>query len=300
MSTSTTKPLSDNMPAIPQFSYAQAAKSKPQKQPASSGAIGTAVSTETGPKRTVSSDRATVAGAQEKGSAKRTASEGRMPENTDRIEKAEAESSSTTEAKGGFESDVTINSNPEEESKPTLAPTSPEFGSASASTLPKEEDLFSSVNGSSDSNWDKQSQSSQNGNKATDQLEPGDHREMSKGHKWDEDIAMSPSLKEAPPPSKNIWQQRREAQEAKKAKFPPGSQTTAGKSASEQETSSAPIKATDATIDVKKSETKKKTKHPPDEKAQNEGAKATNKDRKAKTNTEGEIMLHPSVLIFVN
>lgn len=288
MSTTTFKPVPDTVPAVPQFSYAQAAKSKPQNQTPSSS-HSTEDKAESGPKRTVSSDRATVAGAQDKNSSKRTASEGRIPENTNRFEKTGAQSPMATDTRGSFGEDVLVDQKPSEMQKPTAASTSLEPGTASTSTLPRDDDLSSSVNGSSDANRDKLSQISQNGVKTSDKTETGDQRELNTDHKWNEDVPTSPTLKEAPPPTMNYWQQRREAHEAKRAKQPPTHQTTAGKSVGEQEAHLSPTKTVDAGIDIKKQEPKKKSRHAPEEKTQNEVVKASNKDRKTKVSADGEI-----------
>ena len=288
MSTTTFKPVPDTVPAVPQFSYAQAAKGKPQTQTPSSS-HSTEDKAESGPKRTVSSDRATVAGAQDKNSAKRTASEGRIPENTNRFEKTKAQSPMATDTRGSVGEEVLVDQNPSEVQKPTAASTSLELGTASTSIFTKDDDHSSSVNGSSELDRDKQSQTSQNGEKTGDKTELGDQRELSPDHKWNEDIPTSPTLKEAPPPTMNYWQQRKEAHEAKRAKQPPTHQTTARKSVGEQEAHLNPTKTVDAGTDIKKQESKKKSRQAPDEKLQNEVAKASNKDRKTKVSADGEI-----------
>ncbi len=92
-------------------------------------------------------------------------------------------------------------------------PSSPEYCDNSTSSLPKEDDSFSAVNGSSESTWDKQSQTSQNGSKGGEKVdaEKGQAAKIS----WDEEVSASASLKEAPPPPVNIWQQRIAAQKPK-------------------------------------------------------------------------------------
>lgn len=92
-------------------------------------------------------------------------------------------------------------------------PSSPEYGITSTSTLPKEDDAFSTVNGSSESTWDKQSQSSQNGNKGGEKVDA--EKEQAMKNPWDEEASVPVSLKEAPPPPVNIWQQRIAAQKPK-------------------------------------------------------------------------------------
>ncbi|KAI9873044.1 MAG: hypothetical protein M1830_000898, partial [Pleopsidium flavum] len=96
-------------------------------------------------------------------------------------------------------------------------PSSPSFGTASTSTLPKEDDLSSTPNASSDSTWDRQSQTSHSPEKVGPQGEVGkeNEKEKEKGNSWEKESAKPASLKPAPLPALNFWQQRREAQEAK-------------------------------------------------------------------------------------
>ena len=95
----------------------------------------------------------------------------------------------------------------------TSPPSSPGFGISSASTLPKEEDVFATPNGSSESTWDKVSQTSQNMERSSSKAD-GDE-EDSKISSW-EHVPVSAQLKEAPPPAFNFWQKR--AMEAKATK----------------------------------------------------------------------------------
>lgn len=97
----------------------------------------------------------------------------------------------------------------------TSTPSSPSFGTASTSTLPKEDDISSTMNASSDSTWDKQSQNSHVPEKSAAHGGPEKENEKEKGQNWEKDVAKPASLKPAPQPALNIWQQRREAQEAK-------------------------------------------------------------------------------------
>jgi len=133
----------------------------------------------------------------EKPSPKRTASEGHMPSGIDSKTQSESE----------------IASPEKPETNKSSVPSSPEFGTASTSTLPKEDDPFSPRNGSSDSTWDKQSENSQNGGKGAEKAEAEKHKDDPLS--WSDDVPAAPALKEAPPPIVNFWQQRREAQEAK-------------------------------------------------------------------------------------
>ncbi|KAL1998677.1 hypothetical protein VTN02DRAFT_5759 [Thermoascus thermophilus] len=87
--------------------------------------------------------------------------------------------------------------------------TSPSVGTASTSTLPKEDDISVTANGSSDSTWDKQSQASVPVEKSSQAAE------RSKEKPAPEKAAPPKELKAAPIPAVNVWQQRKEAQEAK-------------------------------------------------------------------------------------
>ncbi|KAH0537639.1 hypothetical protein FGG08_005590 [Glutinoglossum americanum] len=93
-------------------------------------------------------------------------------------------------------------------------PSSPDFGTASTSTLQKEDDASSTPNASSESTWDKQSQSSATAGGATEQTE----KDKDKGKEKD----ATKTLVAAAIPAVNIWQQRKEAQAAK-AKLNPAS-----------------------------------------------------------------------------
>ncbi|KAI9814420.1 MAG: hypothetical protein M1827_003276 [Pycnora praestabilis] len=92
-------------------------------------------------------------------------------------------------------------------------PSSPSLGTASTATLPKEDDLLSAANASSDSTWDKQSQSSTPVEKLAEQGEGGSKKEKSKDE--DSEKSWHKALQPAPLPMINFWQQRKEAQEAK-------------------------------------------------------------------------------------
>ena len=90
-------------------------------------------------------------------------------------------------------------------------PSSPSLGTSSASTAPKEDELFSTPNGSSESNWEKHSQESQNGEKVIEK--PESDKEQETTSPWDQETPPAAPLKDAPAPVFNIWEKR--AQEAK-------------------------------------------------------------------------------------
>ena len=85
------------------------------------------------------------------------------------------------------------------------APSSPSYGTTSITTLPKDDDVFATPNGSSESTWEKISQTSQNGERPLDKTNEDD--EDAKISMW-EHVPASAQLKEAPPPAFNIWQKR--------------------------------------------------------------------------------------------
>ena len=89
-------------------------------------------------------------------------------------------------------------------------PSSPEYGTASASTLPKEDDISTTQNGSSEFTWEKISQSSQSGTKEGD-FGKRDADTVS----WADESSASVSLRDAPPPAVNFWEQRKEQLQAK-------------------------------------------------------------------------------------
>ena len=132
----------------------------------------------------------------EKPSTKRTASEGQASSGDDLRLKQNPENASLGKATANRSS----------------APSSPDLGTTSTSTLTKDDDLFSPQNGFSESTSDKQSDNSQNGVKVA---EKPDADKQSNEPSWSDDAPPPVALKEAPPPAVNFWHQRKEAQEAK-------------------------------------------------------------------------------------
>lgn len=218
MSAATQKPYGGMPQPIPAFSYAQAAKGRspsvPSPLPAGKARSDSA---EADGKRASSSEMRNPIANPSVTSTKRTASEGRTPQGKN-FEGGEDEHPSLI----GRTKDFTIaESDPEKpavsgQSQPVAStPSSPEYGSTSTSTLPKEEDLFSTVNGSSDSTSDKQSQTSQNGSKTTEKV-AGEKEQDIPASSWDEEVSVhAPTLKEAPPPPVNFWTQRSEKAKSK-------------------------------------------------------------------------------------
>jgi la-related protein 1 len=104
-----------------------------------------------------------------------------------------------------------------EETKVTVSGTSsPSFGAASSSTLSKEEDISITPNEASD-NWEKHSQVSTSVERSTQTT--GANKLPDNEDDWEkEPVSKTPSekeLKAAPIPTVNFWQARIEAQEAK-------------------------------------------------------------------------------------
>lgn len=219
MSAATQTPLGDPPRAPPAFSYAQAAKGRSPSGPPS-------VSMEKAPKGDQDTRSANGSTADNQAttlttgssSTKRAASEGHRSRNSSTTVTAETippfqgnTESSTTEAS------TTPATQASEQSQVVVStPSSPEFGITSTSTIPKDDDLFSNANASSDSTWEKLSQGSQNGSKSNEKNDT--EKEPTVNGSWDAETSappVHPALKEAPPPSVNIWKQRIDAKAAK-------------------------------------------------------------------------------------
>ncbi|KAL1958588.1 hypothetical protein VTO42DRAFT_4185 [Malbranchea cinnamomea] len=89
----------------------------------------------------------------------------------------------------------------------------PGYTITSSATLPKEDDASFVPNGTSDSTWDKQSQVSSSVDRSSQATEVSKDKPAESG--WEKAPAPPKELKAAPIPAVNVWQQRREAQEAK-------------------------------------------------------------------------------------
>ncbi|KAL1961489.1 hypothetical protein VTN77DRAFT_1827 [Rasamsonia byssochlamydoides] len=178
-------------PEMPAFSYAQAAKglstASASQQPAKSSTEQTARE---------ESSNSSAAG----GSANPASTQNEAPREGDKGELgADPESKSATTGS----------------SKNVVSGTSsPSIGTASTSTLPKEDDISTIPNGTSDttSTWDKQSQASVPTEKPN---AAGEAKKEESSNSSSEKAAPPKELKAAPIPAVNVWQQRKEAQEAK-------------------------------------------------------------------------------------
>ncbi|KAL9624821.1 MAG: hypothetical protein Q9160_000867 [Pyrenula sp. 1 TL-2023] len=98
----------------------------------------------------------------------------------------------------------------------THASSSPDSGPTSTQPTSTSDEASSTLRGSSDSTWDEQSQTSNFLEKPT--LNNEDDKELEQDQKSDEkrnDSVIEPELKAAPIPAFNVWQERQKAQEAK-------------------------------------------------------------------------------------
>ena len=257
--TATTQKSSGDLGQTPTLTYALAAKGRspsvpsllPNGKPLSDA-------TEDGLKRSSSSGSRGSVVNPTKTPTKRTASETQMPQVEDVKAGDEEQQAQHSENKDATKSDNAIGKPlATTQSQPMAStPSSPEYGITSTSSLPKEDDAFSTVNGSSESTWDKQSQSSQNGSKGAEKAdaEKGQASKLS----WDEEVPAPVSLKEAPPPPVNIWQQRIAAQKPK-----PSTPAQPPKPATpilSPGNANGSTKGTEATTEQKKQDGKKKGK----------------------------------------
>lgn len=221
MTSTAQKSSGDLGQTVPTLTYALAAKGRspsvPSLPPSGKAPSETA---DNGPKRSSSSGSRDTTANPAKAPAKRTASETPTTQVKDVTADEEQQRVQHSETKGVSKSDNAVEKSPTAVQPHPMAstPSSPEFGVTSTSTLPKEDDAFSTVNGSSDSTWDKQSQTSQNGSKVGEKADA--EKEQPTKISWDEEAPAPVSLKEAPPPPVNIWQQRIAAQKPKQSNPP--------------------------------------------------------------------------------
>ena len=243
----------------PTLTYALAAKGRSPSVP-SLPPNGKALSdaTEDGLKRSSSSGSRDATANSTKAPTKRTASEIQVPQVEDVKADEEEQHVQHNEVKDVTKPDDAAGKPPStaQPQPMTSTPSSPEYGVTSTSSLPKEDDAFSTVNGSSESTWDKHSQTSQNGSKG------GEKADAEKGQaskiSWDEEVPAPVSLKEAPPPPVNVWQQRIAAQKPK-----PSTPTQPPKPAIPNlgpGNANGPAKGTDTITEPKKQDGKKKGK----------------------------------------
>ena len=210
MSTPTNKSGSDVACPPPTFSYAQAAKGRPttSANPQNTGVrSGSVTPAKDAPHTGLSSSAASANGSNTAEERDTTISDDRKPR--EQSKGSNRPSVPATQPKAATlvaqASSITR--------KSTSTPTSPSLGTASTSTIAKEDDSSCTPNASSDSTWDKQSQASVNPEKAGEPaLGSKDSAKDDVGEKEPEKEKPK-VLMAAPVPAVNFWQQR--AQEAK-------------------------------------------------------------------------------------
>lgn len=243
-------------PTLPTFSYAQAAKGRSPSVPSlsSPGQI-TSETTSVAPSSASLPNTKDAAAASVNGSAVEPSRE--VHEKDDLNDAVQPNDLEVTpkNATSLLQSSILPNSQPA-----ASTPSSPSFETASTSTLPKEDELSSTANGSLDSNWDKNSQTSQNGSKPSERVE--ENKPQNSAAVWNDEGSTSVMLKEAPPPAVNIWQHRKEIQEAraksKQVTAPQAPKLTTQFGASG--TTNTTLKNSDSGGDSKKHENRKKVK----------------------------------------
>lgn len=160
------------------------------------------------------------------------------------------------------EAEKTVASNAKE-AEPVAAATAKQNASGTSSpsiansstTAPKDEDSSNTVNGTSDSTWDKQSQAS--GQEKTNGASTEEAKE--KSAEKEKNVPPPKELKAAPLPPVNIWQQRKEAQDARsKTAEPIKSAAPAAKSGAAKTASTASSTSGDNQQDLSRAASRKK------------------------------------------
>ena len=183
--------LSQNVKMAATFSYAQAAKGLSSTQPTRS-----------------SSTEPNEAGSKP---------EEQTADSDAQVNQDPAASETDAAAARGTEKFATEPSSKEEESTPVAnakqdIPGTSSSSVGNSSTAPKDEESSNTANGTSESTWDKQSQAS-GVEKPNGAASAGETKE--KSSEKEKNVSPPKELKAAPLPSVNVWQQRREAHEAK-------------------------------------------------------------------------------------
>ncbi|KZF18821.1 hypothetical protein L228DRAFT_271721 [Xylona heveae TC161] len=250
----------DAVSASSAFSYAQAAKGKSAQDSGKASAKESNSSGTTTPLTSTGSASAKTAGESSDRSTDRSNTTGNRTSSSSRARNSNARNSPS-------------------------APSSPSYGSASASTLLKEDDASSTPNASSESTWDNKSQASNTAEKPHDR---SNSKEKTKDH--DADKPPAKLLREAPPPAVNFWQQRKEAQEAKTKHTAQSTSTPAAKAASTDgsnpTTSTGQVKSGSDTRRKSKSEESKEKKKAGD--AVGRGRDEQSKKNNARTRVAGD------------
>ena len=295
MSTVVHKPLSDGSPSGASFSYAQAAKGRTPstpstlasgKSPSESEDLGVRRVSAPEPKHTpIAFPKAQTEELVGNSRGGAVAKSGTEPVSTP---SSAAELNSKMAAP-----ELQPNSEGQVHTSPSIPP-SPSSGTASASTLPKEDEALSSANGSSDSTWEKLSQGSQNGNKTSEK--PESDKEQNTSQTWDEEPTTSSltSLKEAPPPAVNVWQYRKELADAKAKTMSASLQIPKPQNhTSSNASSNNGIKPSENPLEMRKQDAKKRGKNIPGqpEERQASGKEVTKvTETKPRNGEEGKLL----------
>ncbi|KKZ57977.1 hypothetical protein EMCG_05529 [[Emmonsia] crescens] len=296
MSTSTSKSGVE----MPTFSYAQAAKgfSTPPTVQSVAEKQNKSSTTSSDP----SSHRTAAGSVDGDGSNQTVASSTDMESSSVATEPTDATDKSQSSSEGNSDSTVAAPAATGAPSKNVTSGTSsPSAGTTSTTTLPKEDDISGTPNSLSDSTWDKQSQVSGPVEKSSESGET--NKEKSKDNGWEKDTPVLKELKAAPIPAVNVWQQRKEAQEAKakasaalksatpasakpapanfKSTVPTESRSENSKGSSRKKTGGSTDVATDATVSKKKANESGKTKEEGSRKSGVRSSKPTDIDIEA-------------------
>ena len=289
------KPLSDGSSSGASFSYAQAAKGRAPSIPS-------ALASGKSPSESVDLGVRRVSAPEPKNNHiayPKTQTEELVGNSRERtVTKAGTEPASTPTNAAEINSksiapELQSNTEGQVQAPPSIPP-SPSSGTASTSTLPKEDEALSSANGSSDSTWEKLSQGSQIGNKTSEKLESD--KDQTTSQTWDEEPITSSitSLKEAPPPAVNVWQYRKELLDAKAKTMSaslqiPKPQNHTGGNASPN----IGTKPSENAFDMRKQDTKKRGKNTPGqpEEKQANGKEVTKvTETKMRNGEEGKLL----------
>lgn len=182
--------------------------------------------------------------------------------------------------------------------KPASRDASPsDITAAAATTLPKEDDPSSTPNGTSDSTWDKQSQVSSTVDRSSQTTEVSKDKQPETESGWEKNPPQAKELKAAPIPTVNVWQQRREAQEAKAKAM--SALNPAPAPSSSQPTAAKPVDAR-GTNDPKPASRRE----PSGTATEHAGGGTSSKDKRKQTagskqKSDGEYFFFPSVSYYI-
>ncbi|EED24021.1 La domain family [Talaromyces stipitatus ATCC 10500] len=230
-------------PEVSTFSYAQAAKGL-----AASSTSQNAKTTDQSGKSTQDSEVTKSSGPEHTANSV-SAESSRLSEKAESIADHESKSATTGSTKNAVS-----------------GASSPSFGTASTSTLAKEDEIPTITNG--DSHWENKSQASATADKSNTNNDKDEKKDDS-AKPADKNLPLK-ELKAAPPPAVNVWQQRKEAQEAK------AKASAAMLKSANTATKAIPSKPASPALDTTKAANKKKTAND----SQADASSSVNKDRK--------------------